>query len=168
MTLRGVIVTGGPSVSGDSFFVQDVGGGLWSGVRVYTNAWVAPVREGDVVTVTGTILEYYDETELEVARSADITVTGSATPSVVELASAPPDWEPYEGVLVRLNTVSLTSAADSAGESTTSWPILMDDFLYDYDTFYSNGTRFRSAAGLVRYSFEAWKLEPRDAGDLLF
>ncbi len=97
--------------------------------------------------------------------AGDLVAGGSTSPSVTTLTTEPSDWEPYEGALVRLDGLQITADADSYGESATTWSLVLDDFLYDYDLTYGAGDRFTSVTGIVRYSFDTWRLCPRTDAD---
>ncbi len=167
VTLENVVATS-VSVSGKGFFVQDAGGGEYSGIYVYTDTTAVTVAVGDVLTITGEVDEYYDLTELKVTDAADVVKSGTASVTATTLSAEPSDWEPYEGVLVTISGgLSLTGDADSYGVAATSWSSLfVDDLLYDYDGTYGSGDSFPTATGLIDYSFSQWKLLPRSAADL--
>lgn len=164
VTLEGVVATSGPSTAGSGFFVQDAGGGPYSGIYVYKGGASFSVAAGDVLTVTGTVTEYYDLTEIVVSSTSDVVKTGSASPVATVLSSAPSDWEPYEGVLLTLNNVGVTSAVDSYGQVSTNWGVYLDDLLYDFTL--DNGDSLRSVTGPLYYSFSEWKVLPRSESDL--
>jgi predicted extracellular nuclease len=166
--LTGVVATAA-SVEDDgtsTFFVQDATGGDLSGISVYTPNGVATVAVGDVLTLTGVAGEFYGLTQISIDDAATgITVTGTgATPIVTPVASAPSDWEPYEGMLVTLADVAVTSDS-SYGEVETNYGIKLDTLYYEHNA--NNGDTFTSVTGVVYYSYDEWKLEPRDAGDLV-
>jgi uncharacterized protein len=61
------------------------------------------VRVGDVVSVTGTVVEFFTMTQI--SDVTDVTVTGFAPEEVIAVevslpVTDPTDWEPYEGMLV--------------------------------------------------------------------
>jgi predicted extracellular nuclease len=164
--IEGAVVTAGMTLDGEGFFVQDEGGGAYSGVYVFTEGAV-DVAVGDVVTVTGEVTEYYDLTEISAAPE-DVVVTGSASPVATVLGEAPADWEPYEGVLLTLEGIALSADADSYGTCATDWDGLsVDDALYDYDAAHGAGDAFSTLSGPLTWSFGAWKLLPRSAADLV-
>ncbi len=164
LTLEGLVVT--TPVAGDgSFFVQDAGGGMWSGLRVYPDAVEVSVVPGDEVTVSGYVQEYYDETEMVVAAVEDVELTGSGTPKSLKLSSPPADWEAYEGVLVELAEVTLTSEPDGYGEMTSDWDVRVDDYFFPYaDEVLPGGTY--TFVGVMRWSYEVDKICPRSAADV--
>ena len=163
--LEDVVVTTPMSEDGDGFWVQDAGGGEYSGIYVYLYSSVeADVEVGDVVTLTGSYTEYYDLSEITIATTADLSVTGTAETVTTELTEAPADWEVYEGVLVSLMNVQATSDIDSYGEIELNMDIEMDNYFYDFSA--ENGQTWTSITGVVSYNYEAWKIYPRDANDL--
>jgi len=144
--------------------VQDAGGGEWAGVRVYSNGTFPAVEAGDKVTVVGVAQEYYDETEV---IASSITVTGSGSISVLKLSAPPSDWEPYEGVLVKLQGVALGGTIDSYGQVATDWGIYVDDFLWDYSMDLDPTITYTSITGVMRWSYEDEKVCPRGISDLV-
>jgi predicted extracellular nuclease len=163
--LTGVVVTSGMTLDDEGFYVQDEGGGMYSGIYVFTDGAVA-VAVGDVVDITGKVSEFYDLTELT-SSVAEVTITGKSNPVATTLSASPSDWEPYEGVLVTLEGLELTSDSDKYGSCTTNWGDLMvDDDLYDFDDSYGDGDTFESATGQLTWSYDAWRLLPRSDGDL--
>lgn len=166
VTVEGVVATSPAAVDDGSstFFVQDAGGG--SGLAVYTPDAIVDVHVGDVFTLSGSAEEFYDFTQLRVAdTTADLTLTGEGSTAVAEsLAAAPDDWEPYEGMLLTIAGVEVTSEP-SYGEVETSWGIKIDTLYYEHNA--ELGARFATVTGVVYYNFSEWKLEPRDASDLV-
>jgi len=83
VTVEGVIVTG-VTVSGH-FFVEEPAGGQWSGVYVYDLAGLAPtdLAIGDELSISGTVDEYFDLTEIKDLTSVVRTGQGVAVPAAV-------------------------------------------------------------------------------------
>ena len=167
--LEGVIVTS--PVADEGFWVQDIGGGEWSGIYVYTvnaDGELPQVAVGDVLNLTGEVSEYYDLTELTVGDASDIELTGESLPSdvvVTALSGAPTDWENYEGVLVSLADLEITDASLDYGQCATNYAgLLLDDVFFSYSL--SNGDMFESVVGIVHYSYGEFKLLPRSEEDL--
>ncbi len=92
------------------FYVEDAGGGQWSGVYVYASGLTLDpgVVQGASLAMTGTYAEYYGRTELVPTA---ITVLGAGVvpaPIVVspdKLMTGSVSAESYEGVLVRVEDV---------------------------------------------------------------
>jgi predicted extracellular nuclease len=165
VVLTDVVVTAQAFVDeGDStFFVQDAGGG--SGVAIFVPETTVDVSVGDVITLEGEPSEYYGFTEVFVADPTTIVAGSAAEPVATVLDAAPADWEPYEGMLVTLTDVTAVGAAEY-GQIATDWSIFVDD-VYGVDNGASDGDVFASVTGVVYYSFEEWKLEPRTAADVV-
>ncbi|MES2638791.1 MAG: hypothetical protein V4850_04895 [Myxococcota bacterium] len=165
VTVEGVVATS-PAAEDDgssTFFVQDAGGG--SGLAVYTPDAVVTVNVGDVFTLSGSAEEFYEFTQLRVADTdADMLLTGAGVAVAETLVSAPSDWEPYEGALITIADVEVTSEP-AYGEVETSWGIKIDTLYYEHDA--ELGARFTTVTGVVYYNFSEWKIEPRDAADLV-
>ncbi len=167
VTLEGVVVTGqGAQKDGSTtFFIQDAGGGPGTGMAVYTPDAEVDPQVGEVYTLSGSAEEFYDFTQLRVAdTTTDMTLTGTGTPMAESLSEAPADWEPYEGALLTLADVTVTSDAEF-GEVSTNYNIGIDNLYYEHES--ANGDTFATVTGVVYYSFSEWKIEPRDAADLV-
>ncbi len=165
VTLTGVCVTSPVANNGMGFFVQDSGGGEWSGMFVYLGSVETDVTTGDEITVTGAVTEYYELTELSVADAGDIEKTGTCTPAATTLQAAPSDWEPYESVLLTVLDVGVTSDADDYGQLATDFGgMVIDDMFYTYEG--GAGDTISSITGPLNFSYDEYKIEPRDAGDV--
>ena len=165
--LDDVIVTTQTSYGSGGFFVQDYGGGPYSGVYVYCGTDMVDVRRGDTLSITGVISEYYDLTEIYVASAADVVATGTGMVMTTTLSSPPSDWEPYEGVLLKLGGVEISSVPDSYGESMTNFGISVDDMFFTYQDYYGLGDTFTTVTGPLTYTYNAYKIEPRDTADFV-
>ena len=133
--LTEVVVTSGLTYDGEGFFIQDAGGGEYAGIYVYTaylDEGAIDPQVGDVINISGSVTEYYDLTELVLDDAANYEVVGSAEPVVTELTEAPADWEPYEGVLVHLTDLGITSDTDGYGECETDYNILLSNLFFNH------------------------------------
>lgn len=167
LDLTGIVATTDGVEADDgsvSFFAQDAGGGEYSGIVVFLPGGGVTVAEGDVIDVQGSSSEYYDLTELYVSDAATFAVTGSAEPTATALSAAPADWEVYEGALVTLSDVGITSDIDDYGQVSTSYGLFIDNGLFNYQA--ANGDTFASVTGVVTYTFGEWKLWPRRESDI--
>lgn len=166
VTIQNAVIT--TSITGDEegFFIQDEGGGEWSGIYVFVGqagGGIAPIV-GDKMTITGSVSEFYDSTQLVVSSAEAMKTTGEADPVPTVLTAMPADWESYEGCLVELTDQEAVSDVNSYGEVELSFGIQMDDLFFSFDTEY--GAQYDSVVGVMTYSFEEFKINPRFAADL--
>lgn len=169
-----VVVTG---VGANSISVQDpnpAGGPAYSGVLVFTGG--APgVEVGDVVTVEGTVEEYFGDTEI---GSATVIASGaqmSIAPAPVAIADAAS--EAYEGVLVTITDIESVDApwdcsADGSGCTDPNlWQVngpgasvvVYDRFYQDADWAAHVGAT--PVTGVMMYRWNRRRIMPRTAAD---
>ena len=166
VTIQNAVVTTSISSDEEGFFIQDEGGGEWSGIYVFVGqagGGIVPLI-GDKLTITGSVSEFYDSTQLVVSSVESMTVTGETDPVASVLTAAPEDWEVYEGCLVELADQTVTSDVNSYGEADLSIGIPMDDLFFRFETCYD--AEYSSVTGVITYSFEEYKLNPRTQADL--
>jgi predicted extracellular nuclease len=174
----------------EGVFVQDQGGGAWSGIYLMMKGAgtdLADLKPGDVISVVGAAKEYYCFTELQAdsitASGANQTPTVlTVSPSTIAEAAAQDALEPYESVLVRLeNVVVSDSLADGTdgkphgdiyvGTSDSDKLVRLGGgfgmYLTEYDKTtkvysekYPVGTPFASVTGVLEYSYGQFKLIP--------
>ena len=166
VTVKGVIVTGGWDAEGAGFFIQDAGGGEYSGIYVYApSASDTYLEVGYELNVTGTSTEFYDWTEFNVADVSAIEVLGSGSVTVDDVdPSSVTDWEAWESCLINVGSAKATSGINSYGELVLDNGLTVDNWYFDYAG--EQGATWTSVSGLMVYNFETWKLAPRSADDL--
>ncbi len=172
--LAGVVVTA--VAENGNFWVQDPAGGPYSGVLVYKPSEVSPtgVMVGDRVALTGTFTEYFDLTEV-VLTSLDSAMPGAPlgpmTVPAVDLANGSSVAEMWEGVLVRVDSVTvlddMPDAPDDFGEWVVTGGLRIDDFLFALEPRPTTGSTFTAIVGIHNFGFENYKIEPRDAADFV-
>ena len=175
VALEGVIATSGLTFKKDGFFVQDPKGGEYSGIFVYIGANMVTVAPGDVLNISGTYDEFFTYSELKVAKAADIVKTGTApvpAPAVVtsaEVATGGAKAENYEGVLVQVKNVKVTTAVDMNQEFIVDTKLRIDDlFIAKVDWVNpAVGDTFTSITGPLAYTFDNFKVAPRTPADLV-
>jgi 2',3'-cyclic-nucleotide 2'-phosphodiesterase (5'-nucleotidase family) len=161
VTTDGVVT----AVNADGFFLQNETG-AWSGVFVYTNG-SASVSVGDTADVTGVVEEQYGFTQINAAgEMGTTTVTGSATvPDPTSVTTAEADSEAYEGVVVAVENVTVTSAPGQYGEwdvSDGSGGVAVDDVnLGNVTVPEESGGTIERLTGPVNYDFEEFKIQPQ-------
>jgi hypothetical protein len=162
------VVTGELTATNDGFFLQDPGGGEWSGVYVYLYGGMEPedldFAVGDLVSVAGVISEWNDLTEISIATAYDVAVIGEYPVTVDEVDCGTADWEPWEGCLISIDGLEVTSWPDNYGQVETSCGITFDDLYFDYNT--GTGATCTPVVGPLTYTYEAYRLVPRDADDM--
>ncbi len=206
--LRGVIVVaiyndqvGAPTSNG--FWAQDppsggqgAQGDPFSGIFCYTRDPVT-VAVGDSVTVVGTYIEFFEQSEIDVFNS--LTISGEAGSTTIHLGGvvvpAPkkltacvlgpdsltqrnqPPMEQWEGVLVEVDTVRMKadlasgewSVEEADGDSTCLG--LADTCLVDDKNVYQQppvGIVMRFLRGAFDETFAQHKIQPRGDGDIIF
>ena len=166
-----VLVT---AISRYGFWAQEPAGGEYSGVYVYMGSKPS-LSVGDSVAVSGTTLEYYELTEVSWASGTDFLETlstgGTVTAAVVDTADLAhaDDAEPWEGVLIEVQDVEVTNEDLGYGEWEIDSAVRVDDLIYDAADDYTitNGTTFSSITGPLTYSYDVFKIVPRDASDVM-
>ncbi|MEE8573199.1 MAG: endonuclease [Gemmatimonadota bacterium] len=163
-----VITHGVVTAQNALYFVIQDGGGPWNGL--WARGLAVPVV-GDSVTVFGTV------TESDGINAGNTFLAGAVVQSSVP-AAAPPGAtlvttaeapsEPYEGVLVRVENADCTNANVGAGvwlADDGSGSCAVGEFAYDSEP--TLGTTY-DVTGPVGYSGSFFKIEPRDAGDIVW
>jgi len=172
VTVKGVVVTG---TWAQGAMVQDPGAGpAWAGIVVFVGASPG-VAIGDKVDVSGTVTEYFDETEIE---GATITKVGTATPiAPVALTTAQAMTEQYEGVLVTLTDTNMGATSyDCAADSTSChdaslWTVVSGaDTVIVWNRLYGGADWAThigqpGVTGVMSWRFNRRRILPRVAGD---
>jgi len=178
-----------------NFYIEDPAGGQWSGIYVRVGQGTVDVAPGDVVTVNGKLEEYFQKTRL-VASSVTKTGTAALPDPVVATPAQVNDEgalaESLEGVLIKVENVQVTDrvflGTDNkdhgdflvAAESETDKKLVVGwDFKHGYacpegqnvcnpaEDKRKVGDIFNSITGLLDYSFEHFRLQPRTDADLV-
>ncbi len=165
-----------PNSGHASFFLADPMGGPWCGIMVYDydEAYVWSLAEGDLVTITATVDEYYGFTELGFVEECEvigsIPVHEPLMVTTLELSSS----ESLESCLVKVDDVTVTAAQNGYGEwfvTDGSGACQVDDsFFYlddidppiviEVDDFWGR------LVGIVDYSYDEYGLHPRYPEDM--
>ena len=149
-----------------SYFVLQNGTGAWNGLWIDSSETVAL---GDDVTVSGTVVEAFDNTEI---NSPEVVVNsnGNPLPAASVITSGAVNAEEYEGVLVTVNDAQCTNPDLNYGEweiddGIVRTPCVVDD-MGDYDVTPALGIIY-DVTGPVYYSYGNYKIEPRDENDVV-
>ncbi len=154
------------AVAYNGFYLQD-GDGAWNGIWVYAGTGnTTGFAAGDAVDCFGSVVEYYNLTELDVTGgSVTVTSTGNALPTPVALSTSAVNDEAYEGVLVSISD-AFAGATPGYGEypmDDGSGVVVMDDQIVAYDFPIEEGECY-NVTGPVNYSFGAYKISPDTGG----
>jgi len=164
----------------DGFYVADVEGGAYSGIHVtFPTGQVPDLKPGLVYHIVGDHKEAFCFTVLAAKSMVLASDTGPAPKpnltTVVELTGEP---EAYEGVLVRLENVKVTSANPDKIDGMDNHEIEVDGALRignDYGVKYlspgtdarKEGDEFQYIIGVVKYADGTFHVMPRFDSDML-
>jgi len=170
-----------PLSAGRRYYIQDATdphgtGGAWNGIYVYnyTSDPVSVVASrGDLISITGTVAEYYGFTELGTITAYSIISNGNPLPPAVavtcaQIRTGSSQAESFESCLVRLSDITVVNADLGYGE----WSVtdassdtcrIDDDGVYTYVP--QVGDHIDMVTGLLKYANNDFKLEPRDDDD---
>jgi hypothetical protein len=169
---------------GSLYYLQGTSGGLRNGVTLFGAPFtLVPGRQ---YVIAGTMTEFFRETEMTPTYyGRDEGFVGIPTPitlPVATLADTTCDGgqsivsgEDYEGMLVKVVGVKVLDDAPTGGffdvvQAAPSWSdtINIDDEPTDLDpyTYNSEPDDFLDVAGILRFSFNAFRIFPRDDGDI--
>jgi len=179
VTVSGVVVAGYGVTGSRNFFLEMSQGGPWSGIMVYipSSAGTFPVNVGDSLTLTGTVSEYYGNTELIVSDTTNIQRNGTGTvPPPVVISTAhldtsstssygPDSAEAYEGVLVRIENAFVT---DTTAPHGGFWITDGDGFaiVFNSYTYVPHIGDPLNVTGVVHTHYGWFKLRPRSIDDI--
>lgn len=157
VTTRGVV----SAVGADGYFLQN-GSGPWNGIFVFS--FDTP-SIGDTVVVTGNVVEYFGLTQLSGTTGYTVLNSGNAV-QVTDVSTQQVNEEGYEGVLVRVQNATCTDANSGFGQwivNDGSGSCLINPEIYEYDPMLN---AVYNITGVIFYSFDEFKIMPRDAGDI--
>ena len=166
VTISGVVTGQIGIFSGSYYFVQDAEG-PWNGIKVY-DADRAEALEGNWVTITGTVDEYYNETEIVAVTSFVVDNTGVPLFEATPVTTGEAADEQYEGCLIALANATVTNADLGYGECEVddgSGSFRIDDQAEYLYTPVADDV-FESIRGICVYTYNNYKLWPRLANDL--
>jgi hypothetical protein len=161
-----IVNTGGivTAIRNDGRYWIKSGNGPWSGIYVYHQP-TTPVQLGDSVTMSATVVEYFNLTELSFINNFTVVSSGNFfMANTVTTNQA--NTEAYEGCLIRVINANCITGLNSFNEwvvNDGSGQVKVDDFLYAFTP--SVGTAY-NVTGVMDFSFSEYKILPRDANDI--
>ena len=151
------------AVAPAGYFLQETSA-AWSGVYVYDSENVPEL--GSMVSIQADVVEFYDMTELKnVSNFTTLDISTVITP-LTDLSA--PISESLEGCLITLSGVC-SIASNDYGEATfgnvslDGQTFIVNDLIYNHEFVESTSYQI---TGVVEYSFNEFKLCPRDASDV--
>ena len=187
VTLSGIVTADTAQYnSGYSAYALQNGSGQWNGM-IFDTDEIVQISRGDDVSVTGLITESAigDEFGYQLDGNtrlvhADVTVnsSGNDTPaplvaSCEDLTQTAEEVESYEGVLVKLDNVTISSVNqyDWSITDASGFEALIDDDManMEADNFMSSlaeGQELDHIMGVFNYSYGTYKVQIRDIADL--
>jgi predicted extracellular nuclease len=153
------------AVFSGGYFVEDSAGGPWSGLWVYDSNTPSI---GDFLHLTGKVVEYYGLTELADLTEYVVQSMGNSLPGPDVVASGDVSQEQWEGVLVKVESATVTNPDSGFGEwlvSDGSGDVIIDDKgSYTYTP--ALGDPLAYVIGALDFSYGSFKIQPRDNSDI--
>ncbi len=158
------------------YFVSDVGlktAAPYSGIEITLPPDLDPgIKQGDVIQFTADHVEFYCMSELKpkttptVKGTGDVPLPAQVTPDDISNSNAE-SAEKYEGVLVKLNNVSVTNADLGHGNFEVAGKVIVNASKFDTGYTPVQGDVFSSLTGIVIYSYGKYVLIPRSSDDIV-
>lgn len=185
VTLTGIVTADTAQYNSEysSYAFQD-GTGQWNGL-VFDTEELVTLSRGDEIEVTGLVTDYDPDWAFKFNGNtrlinSSVTVLSSTNPlpeptvaSCRDLEQAGEEVESYEGVLVKINTVTVSSLNqyDWYVTDATGSEALIDDDMATMDAFNAmselvEGQQLSYIMGIFNYSFGTYKVQIRDVADL--
>ena len=162
VTTNGIVT----ATSTNGYWLQD-GAGAWNGIYVY-DAINTPAI-GDDITIEGEVAEYYELTQMKNLVTFTVNSQGNTVPTAEVITTAACNEEMYEGVLVQVVDATCITADAGYGMWTinnganASDSAQTDDVMFHFEPTLNEKY---NVTGVMYYSFNAYKLLPRDTADV--
>jgi predicted extracellular nuclease len=180
------------SVGGTNAWYMQSGSGPFSGLWIVgPDSIMMKLKMGDSVVVTGSIQENFDVTRLSSITKGRVVASGKTIPAPVKLkteifgdgaSNGNLVAEPYEGMLVSFDSVTVTSIDPVFSEPTEFWisnssqaVLVRRDGRHKYSnapadtvigsTIVKVGNKFSNVTGILYYSGGRYKVTPRTNAD---
>ncbi|MEA3391341.1 MAG: T9SS type A sorting domain-containing protein, partial [Candidatus Marinimicrobia bacterium] len=127
------------------------------------------VSEGDSVTITGTVNEYWGLSQIKDVTAFVLDSAGVGCPAPIVVPADSLNLEKYEGCLVRLDNVAIADTMNSHGEwdvEDASGSVAVGDEA-DYYFWPEDYDSLISITGVMTYSYSEFKIQPRLAWDII-
>jgi hypothetical protein len=173
VTVTGIVTaTGYHASSGPKFFISDQVGGPWR--SIFIDDATHPVQIGDLVSVTGTVKEYYGMTEIRQCNAINVLSSNNSLPHPINLTSGQlASEEAYECSLAKIQNITCTTSPNAQNELVvddgTGSAKIDDGFFSGAVPFPINsgvGVIYNYIIGIIDYSHGTYCLQPRSALDI--
>ncbi len=170
VSVSGIVTATDYYSSGNSnrFFLSDPEGGAWHGIFCFNYDFIVEV--GDEVEFSAQVDEYFGFTELKNLSNFNLISSGNPVPAAIEISTLDVSTqEAYEGCLVKVGLVEVTSTPDTHGEwyvDDGSGECQIDDSIFSYGNV-PMGEEFYSIIGAVDYSYDMYGINPRSINDFI-
>jgi hypothetical protein len=156
---------------------------MWSGIWIYQDDFPMP-NKGDLIRVTGTVYENYSHTQITDVTALEVITPGYGVfaPVVVNVADIKNGGslaEAYESVLIEVDDVTVSNAFPDGNYNYGEFSITQDglnstrvgDDFTSYngqlDSSYAVGDHIEKVIGFQAYSYNYYKILPRDSSDII-
>lgn len=147
------------------YFIQD-GSGPWRGIHVFDNNNIPAI--GDSVSILGNVVEYFGLTQMAGIAVFQNHSSGNTLPTPVDITTMDlNNQEMYEGVLVRVVEVECTEQNSGFGMweiNDGTGPAKVHGLMHSFTP--TLGGEY-TITGIVNYSFDEFRICPRDAADVV-
>jgi predicted extracellular nuclease len=170
------IVTGDRDAFTSYFYIEQTGGGPWSGVQIY-GPIPTTVAEGDSVIVAGFCSEYYNKTEVTSVDYLRVVNSGNPIPGpdsvdIGQIKTGSATAENYEGVFVYVNPAFVSDTIGFRGFG--EWRIFdprdnLDTVVVSHSGNYNyipRPGRWMNIRGPMDYAYNNFRMEPRRDADI--
>jgi hypothetical protein len=172
-----------PNTGGSrGFYIQNDTTEPWNGIFVFTGNQPPGVQVGNQVVVTGVYEEYFGLSEIS-GPQVQILDNGTMLPfgpillDPASIATGQANAEPYESMLLHTGPVEITVLNSDApmdfDEFTVTGMLRIDDTITDaalnmgLNNTCPVGTQFDDITGVLGWSFDNTKLQPRVKADIV-
>ena len=178
VTVTGIVTSDSEDYESGSFnsYALQSESAQWSGL-FFDGDNIPSLTRGDEITLTGKVYEYYGSTSMDSVTNINILSSNNAiSPLMVstsDLSENADELEAYEGCLVNVSNVTVTSVNqyDWSIADNSNISCLMDDDMatMEADNYMSSlavDDMLSTVSGIFNYSYGTYKIEVRDIGDL--
>jgi DNA/RNA endonuclease YhcR with UshA esterase domain len=176
VNVQGIVTMATDIMEDDLFYIHD-GTGEFHGIACYMPGTPTSVQEGDLVSFSGYVTEYYGLTEVTRHFTESMVIESSGNPNhgytdveTEAIAADSLDAEYYEGQLVRVTGATVSFEPDSYGvwqcrDSSGIDCLVDDEAYYTYDAEVMDS--IAELRGILFYSYSEYKLQPRYDEDII-